>query len=489
MGLRPVVSFIDASVADTIEQDSRDIEVEKVWHDPNETHADVTVTLYADGTATENTVTLSDSKLSDSFTALDMYDLTDGHEIQYTVEEDEVEGYTTSYSSTEANQAKYTITNTIEQDSRDIEVEKVWHDPNETHADVTVTLYADGTATENTVTLSDSKLSDSFTALDMYDLTDGHEIQYTVEEDEVEGYTTSYSSTEANQAKYTITNTIEQDSLNFSVTKIWVDGSNGSATRPEKITLELYRDEESTAIATNEVDVDTADSKAYTFENLPKYAVREIAGYTGAYDGHAFVYSVKEAAVTGYTTTYSSTDKALDKGTITNTLIDPSNIVISGTKTWVDTDGKTHNNAAELTLNLTRTSAKAGSKPEAVAATPVWDGSKYTYSGLEKYDDEGYSYTYDVDEVELPLYTKLPDHRDQRRQRNTHGYHCDGCPDRTDCNSRNPGSRRYEHTDRDQHDGHRSGYPERTHRERSDSDGNGSRSGRSGGACDTRTYG
>ena len=84
-----------------------------------------------------------------------------------------------------------------------------------------------------------------------------------------------------------------------------------------------------------------------------------------------------------------------------------------GTKTWVD-GGKTHNNVEEITLTLTRTSSKEGSKPETVAVKPTWDGNTYTFSGLDRYDAEGYEYTYKVTEIqvdgyEVPVYdTKNP---------------------------------------------------------------------------------
>ena len=53
---------------------------------------------------------------------------------------------------------------------------------------------------------------------------------------------------------------------------------------------------------------------------------------------------------------------------------------------------------------LTRTSAKAGSVEETVVATPTWDGNTYKFSGLAKYDAEGYLYTYKVSETQIKGY-------------------------------------------------------------------------------------
>ncbi|MBR3158068.1 MAG: Cna B-type domain-containing protein, partial [Atopobiaceae bacterium] len=76
---------------------------------------------------------------------------------------------------------------------------------------------------------------------------------------------------------------------------------------------------------------------------------------------------------------------------------------VSGTKTWLD-GGKNHDNANEVTLTLKRTSSKY-TTPQAVTATPAWNGDTYTFANLDKNDDEGNPYTYEVTEGAINGYT------------------------------------------------------------------------------------
>ena len=46
-------------------------------------------------------------------------------------------------------------------------------------------------------------------------------------------------------------------------------------------------------------------------------------------------------------------------------------------------------------------SAKAGSTAETLKATPTWTENTYKFSELDKYDAEGYEYTYTVEEAEI----------------------------------------------------------------------------------------
>ena len=78
-------------------------------------------------------------------------------------------------------------------------------------------------------------------------------------------------------------------------------------------------------------------------------------------------------------------------------------IEVVGTKTWVD-GGKSHTNAREVKLTLTRTS-KNVTEAETVAATPEWDENTYKYRDLDQYDSKGAPYTYHVSEQKISGYT------------------------------------------------------------------------------------
>jgi uncharacterized surface anchored protein len=85
--------------------------------------------------------------------------------------------------------ALVTVANELEKVN--VSVQKVWEGT--VGPSVTINLYADGTLAES-VTLSDAgNWQYLFRDLPKYDSTDGHEIEYTVREEPVEGYTTTIS--------------------------------------------------------------------------------------------------------------------------------------------------------------------------------------------------------------------------------------------------------------------------------------------------------
>ncbi|HCM89127.1 Cna B-type domain-containing protein [Vagococcus sp.] len=66
-----------------------------------------------------------------------------------------------------------------------------------------------------------------------------------------------------------MTNTyINKETTELPVTKIWEDYSNKFNTRPETITIELFKNGESEKV--EEIKGDS-DKWEYTFKNLPKY--------------------------------------------------------------------------------------------------------------------------------------------------------------------------------------------------------------------------
>ena len=170
---------------------------------------------------------------------------------------------------------------------------------------------------------------------------------------------------------------------NIHVTKTWVDGNNESETRPGSITVKVMNG--TTKVRSHQLTPE--GNWEYTFADLPKY------DETGA----VINYTVAEEAVNGYTTSISGY-------AITNTA-DTINdkTTVSGSKTWVD-GGKTHDNANEITLKLYR-SSQSEAKAEVTNAEVSWNGGTYTYSGLAKYDSQGYEYSYSVEEKVVDGYT------------------------------------------------------------------------------------
>ena len=172
-----------------------------------------------------------------------------------------------------------------------------------------------------------------------------------------------------------------------SGTKTWIDGGKVHDNAKE-ITLVLTRKSEKIESAEETVvATPTWNENTYTFSKLPKYDA----------EGYLYTYKVTENVVSGYTTEQDGKDIINIMSNINETTS------VTGTKTWID-GGKTHNNTTEIKLVLTRTSAKAGSVEETVVATPTWDGNTYKFSGLAKYDAEGYLYTYKVSETQIKGY-------------------------------------------------------------------------------------
>ncbi|MGN0606029.1 MAG: Cna B-type domain-containing protein, partial [Oscillospiraceae bacterium] len=175
-----------------------DITVNKIWVDSDNSDnmrpESVTVNLLADGVQSD-TATISadaDGNWTYTFENLDKYN-SNGTEIVYTVSENPVDNYRTSYS-----EDTFTITNTLLTD--DITINKVWVDNDNSDSmrpeSITVNLLADGKPVDDaTATISadaDGNWTYTFKNLDKYN-SDGTEIVYTVSENPVDNYRTSYS--------------------------------------------------------------------------------------------------------------------------------------------------------------------------------------------------------------------------------------------------------------------------------------------------------
>ena len=329
----------------------------------------VTYTLYADGEATEYTVTLDGTvdtaptvtggyeseAWKAEFVNLPKYKAGTTTVIKYTVAETGLyPGYTASTAKPVASGE--TITNTQEPTSAN--ALKAWVNADGTAtapegATVVFTLYADGTATEYTVTLDGTKdaaptgtagyesaaWKAEFVNLPKYRIEEGEavEIVYTVAETTTyPGYTPS--ATDPVASGETITNT--QVPTTADATKAWVN-ADGTTKAPEGATVvfTLYADGTATGYTvtldgTKDETVPTKtggyESAAWvaTFVNLPKYK----AGTTTE-----IKYTVAETKTyPGYT---ASTTGAVASGeTITNTQESNS---ANATKAWKNADGTT----------------------------------------------------------------------------------------------------------------------------------------------------
>ena len=183
-----------------------DVEGTKIWDDNEDQDGmrpeSITVRLYADGEEIDSAEVTEEDDWNYSFTNLPKY--AGEEEIEYTVEEDHVTGYEATYDG-------YDITNYHEPGTTEVSGEKIWDDEDDKDGirpdSITVELYADGEKIDEKEVTSDDDWEFAFTNLEK--MKDGEEIEYTIDEVEVEDYTTSIDG-------YTITNshTPEDDPYN-----------------------------------------------------------------------------------------------------------------------------------------------------------------------------------------------------------------------------------------------------------------------------------
>lgn len=249
----------------------------KAWNDDENRDGirpdSVTVRLYANNKEVAHKSVNAQSGWKYEFTDLDEFKA--GQKIIYTVSEDAVEGYTTSYD-------KFNLFNTHDINKLSVSVRKAWDD-NENQdgirpESVTVRLYKNGTATDKTLTLSDKNgWQASFT--DLFEKENGVNIDYTVQEENVpSGYTASVKKDD--NGIFVITNSHTPALTSVFVTKSWKDDNNRDSMRPDNIFVTLYGNGIEVAKKTISKDMNWT----YTFSDLPAYSHGKKVAYTAVED-------------------------------------------------------------------------------------------------------------------------------------------------------------------------------------------------------------
>lgn len=205
----------------------------------------------------------------------------------------------------------------------------------------------------------------------------------------------------------TITNV---QNMTITGTKTWVDNGNAYGTRPENLTLTLYR-----SVAGGQEEVVNAtptwtkpaegDEWTYTYSHLPKTDV----------NGNAYTYRVEETLPAAAENGDHYEQLPGEPGyNFTNVLKGTVNIPV--TKIWVDNHDSWGERSETVTIQLYRhTQAKPEKQPveertfttDAGALEQLWNAIKgqtddewiCTFTGLPKYDDTGALYIYTVEET------------------------------------------------------------------------------------------
>ena len=210
-------SVVDGyNVTNTIEQESIDIAGTKEWNAPEGTEVpDVTIDLLRDGEVVDSTV-IKSGESEYSFTGLDKYDLSDGHVYDYNIQEEDTEGYSAEYDG-------YDIVNTINQNYVSVGGTKSWVAPEGTEfPDITINLLKNGEEVDEVV-LQNGQTDFTFDGLEEYSYEEDGTVtvnEYTVTEDEVEGYTSSidgYNITNEKDAEPVIPDDKPKTGDNFNI--------------------------------------------------------------------------------------------------------------------------------------------------------------------------------------------------------------------------------------------------------------------------------
>ena len=175
--------------------------------------------------------------------------------------------------------------------------------------------------------------------------------------------------------------------VTINVNKNWQDNDNQDGKRPEKITVELYRNNENEPIKT--VTIDASSDWKYVFSKLPKYDE----------DKNEITYRVVEETVPEYDTEYEISDNGVE---IYNHHT-PEKVSVEGSKTWNDEENQDGKRPSSITVKLLADGTEVASKT--VTANDNW---KWSFTDLDKYNS-GTEIVYTISEDEVADYTTVVD--------------------------------------------------------------------------------
>lgn len=271
---------------------TKTIRGQKLWqdnHDANKARpSEVTVHLLANGTIKATKKVTAATGWKYEFDNLPLLD--NGNEIIYTIAEDSVADYSTEIKG-------FDVINTYSPNKTSLTVTKNWQDnsnqDNLRPSNVTVQLLADNQKQGEPITLNDNNQW-THTWQNLAVSTHGQKIQYSVKEVTVPaGYTSQVNDT--NSGNVIITNSHTPATITLTVAKIWNDDNNKDRKRPNKITVQLFQNDQK---VTEPIELNQENLWIYRWEKIPEYL-----------NGKLVEYTVKESDVpVGYRSSTSSTN-------------------------------------------------------------------------------------------------------------------------------------------------------------------------------------
>ena len=341
-----------------------------------------------------------------------------GNEIKYTISED-LSGIEDHYTSTvspasgDATKGLVTVTNNrIPEDlTTKVNGAKTWDDEDDQDGlrpeSIEIKLIADGdeenpVATKTVTPDKDGNWTYEFNDLPKYK--NGKEIKYTI----IETPVTDYEDPTYDESGINVTNTHSPFETQVSVTKIWEDNDDQDGIRPESIDVTLLVvDKNGNKIPyskeglTNPVTLNEDNDWSYTWTGLPRRA-----------GGQDITYEVSELVVpeeyesdqanispTQETTPYDNGNQTYvssESYAITNTH-EPTETEVSVTKVWEDDDNRDGLRPDKVYAMLYVDGEPYSSNPVVLNEGNSWT---YTWTGLDKFKDQGTEIEYTVDEVD-----------------------------------------------------------------------------------------
>ncbi|MBO5390063.1 MAG: Cna B-type domain-containing protein, partial [Lachnospiraceae bacterium] len=340
-GIANWTSLIGSRV--TVDIPTTTVEVQKVWEDFDNLYQKrpdgVNVQLKRNNVNIGSAITLDESN-NWTYTFENLLELdSNGDSYVYSVEEVNVPtDYNCTYTGTMSSGLK--VINTIDEVKVDIDVTKIWNDfynkNNKRPSKIVLTLIGDeGKSTE---LIQDIELTGrtstwkTTVSVPKYN-NDGEEFTWTIKEETVpDGYTCNISGDST--TGFTVENSLY---YNITTKKVWDDFNNKFSTRPDDITLDLYK------VYTNRTEelVDTrviSELEYKTNVNSGNDFDWSTEPFTDLYYTKEFKYEVRERDVADYEQKYSNTLSSSNGTveqlwTITNKL-DVDMVDISITKVW-----------------------------------------------------------------------------------------------------------------------------------------------------------
>ena len=403
------------NVANTFEvpSDKVEVQVNKVWEDDSNVNTkrptSIKYILKGGATPIEKVVSgnnTTDADWSYKFTNLPKYSAM-GDEIQYTVEEQEVNTDELKFYEKEITgsmNSGFNVKNKfkVPEDKISVNVVKTWEDNSNVNGkrpiSIKYVLSGNGSTKEQTVIgnrATNDNWSYTFTNLPKYNA-QGNEITYTVEEQEVNPGDLKFYNKQI--AGFNVTNTfrIPEDKVKVEITKKWEDSSNVSNKRPASVKIELS--DGANVVRTQEL-TGTGNEWKHTFTDLPKYNSQ----------GNTITYTLDEKEVNPGDLQFYT--KSIVGNTITNTFTQSTDkINVNVSKTWNDSNNANRKRPVSIKYVLKNKETVVSEKVVAGNETTDADWT-HTFTGLAKYDEHNDEIKYTLEEQEanegeLKFYTK-----------------------------------------------------------------------------------